>query len=55
MTPGMPFIDVSIGNVTSCLDFLRREAFGLGQDVDGRPVDVGKNVDGECSAARTMP
>ena len=33
------------------LDFLRREAFRLGHDGDGRPVEVGEHVDRRGSAA----
>ncbi len=44
-TPGMPFIAVSIGKRDELFDLLRREAFRLGQDGDGRPVQVREYVD----------
>ncbi len=45
LTPGTPFIWVSIGKVTSCSTSGGREALRLGHDGDGRLVEVGKDVD----------
>ena len=44
VTPGTPFICVSIGKLTSC-STSGGAAFRFRHDRDGRPVEVGKHVD----------
>ena len=41
-TPGVPLSKLSIGRVTSALDFLRSQAFRLRHHRDGRPGQVGQ-------------
>ena len=44
MTPGTPFICVSIGKGDELFDFGRRKPFRLGHDGDGRLVQVREHV-----------
>ena len=45
VTPGMPFMMLSIGNVTSCSTSCGARPFGLRHQRDDGTVEVGKDID----------
>ncbi len=47
MTPGMPFMAVSIGKVTSSSTSSGARPSASAIKRDGRPVEVGEDVDGQ--------